>query len=305
MILPNEITDEILNGNYVQRVKKYTLQASDITTFNNTSKTNFDYIQIPYSVFNGSVALVNNYTAIYFEDKSPANGNTSFSNDETIFSTQFNVSLSGSLMHVGLPIGTYASLAEAQADLAGTVIYYQLATPIETPISLTQDELEYYYAMFQYNIQDNYDIQQYLTTVYDFTSIPTDDVYLVAKWIENAPGDISITYNTLGGSYVSPVSLTPGSLLTRPNDPYLEGYDFLGWYYDLDFTEYVRFDEHYITEDTMLYAKFDIPVEEVSPVAQAFMDYWIYVAIFAIAIGIITSRGLKGRKRSSKPWYMK
>jgi hypothetical protein len=30
--------------------------------------------------------------------------------------------------------GTYASLAEAQADLAGTVIYYQLATPIETEL---------------------------------------------------------------------------------------------------------------------------------------------------------------------------
>lgn len=39
-------------------------------------------------------------------------------------------------LRITVPKGTYANLAAAQAALAGTKIWYQLATPIVTPISI-------------------------------------------------------------------------------------------------------------------------------------------------------------------------
>ena len=48
---------------------------------------------------------------------------------------------SSNLMIFNFELGT--SLPQAQADLAGTVIYYQLATPIETPISVIGNAMAY------------------------------------------------------------------------------------------------------------------------------------------------------------------
>jgi hypothetical protein len=46
-------------------------------------------------------------------------------------------------IYIGVIKGTYANLAAAQAALAGTVVWYQLATPVVTPIA-TPDDLTVY-----------------------------------------------------------------------------------------------------------------------------------------------------------------
>lgn len=39
-----------------------------------------------------------------------------------------------------------------------------------------------------------------------------------------------VSFDSAGGSFVSPVSVVEGELLVRPGDPVREGYEFLGWY---------------------------------------------------------------------------
>jgi hypothetical protein len=136
--VPNGVKDtiEFRNGKYyyVQRVKKYTLQFSDIVTLV-TSGINTDYVGIPLSKFIPSVSA---------QGISTADGSFIVDNfygelaNEAIDSSVDNfgkIKTTDSSLFLIVAKGTYASLAEAQADLAGTVIYYQLAIPIETEIS--------------------------------------------------------------------------------------------------------------------------------------------------------------------------
>jgi hypothetical protein len=80
---------------------------------------------------------------------------------------------SDGLIRFIFPKGTYATLAEAQADLAGTVIYYQLATPIETYVgidTLTKEQMDYYYNLYQEQDGVTFDNYYYLS-VDDYTAL--------------------------------------------------------------------------------------------------------------------------------------
>lgn len=65
-----------------------------------------------------------------------------------------------------------------------------------------------------------------LTIPYVFTTPVTQAVTLYAKWDINS---YTMTFNTLGGSPINPVTQSYGSVITIPN-PAKEGYDFAGWY---------------------------------------------------------------------------
>jgi hypothetical protein len=132
--LPNSTKDtiEFRNGQayHVQMVKKYTLQASDFSTL---TKLGVDivriYKQTNHSIYNNSTRNITNSNTLYisgFVNKADYTGNSG----ELDFGITF-------------PLDTYASLAEAQADLVGTDIYYQLSTPIETPISVIGNAMAY------------------------------------------------------------------------------------------------------------------------------------------------------------------
>jgi hypothetical protein len=131
------IADEVkvVNGQLVkvQNVQRYVLQESNFVSFRN-DKTNFDYIQIPVNVigYSASSAIRDGKTTISgFTETYSAN---LYINDDPAFVGRYDLYTSVANFTLGVEKGKYASLAEAQADLAGTVIYYQLATPIITPL---------------------------------------------------------------------------------------------------------------------------------------------------------------------------
>lgn len=62
---------------------------------------------------------------------------------------------------------------------------------------------------------------------YNIYRIENRDVNLIAKWLVN---DYTITFDSDGGSYVPSITAPFGSILTKPEDPTKDGYDFMGWY---------------------------------------------------------------------------
>lgn len=136
--LPNGVADEIVerNGKYyaVQRVQRYVLQASDIIVYDNTTFTNLSFIFLRQSILVGLLAPDTNdnvATKMSTSISNPRNSVTPIDNANNIYLHYF----ADINIVITLPKSIYANLTEAQTALAGTVIYYQLATPIETEIA--------------------------------------------------------------------------------------------------------------------------------------------------------------------------
>ena len=132
--LPNGVKDEIkvVNGQLVKvrNVQRYVLKASDFSSLNTTG-TNTDYIVMPLSVLPYAIKTK---SAGVVEGKARVIGMFEVGarlDDITKIGGFYHGSSSISFV---VAKGTYASITEAQTDLAGTVIYYQLATPIITPL---------------------------------------------------------------------------------------------------------------------------------------------------------------------------
>jgi hypothetical protein len=150
--LPNGVRNEIVGTDYTQRVKKYTLQASDIIGLY-TPPTNVDYVIMPLTIFNDILGfgIVDLLATKIFTDKTiPLNNKTIDS-----LGSIWNHYIQASDFRFNVPNETYQTLAEVQADLVGTVIYYQLATPIVTHLdfAVTTAQLDYYYSLYQ-DLQD-------------------------------------------------------------------------------------------------------------------------------------------------------
>lgn len=131
--LPNGVKDtiEYRNGKYyyVQRVKKYTLQASDVISV--SPLTNVVWVSITKR---SDDALIGNTatsitTSLYYYIKGYMLGSNI---DDVLTNVGTYHNWSSTTFRIGFPSGT--SIAQAQSDLAGTDIYYQLAAPIETEI---------------------------------------------------------------------------------------------------------------------------------------------------------------------------
>ncbi|MDG0889326.1 InlB B-repeat-containing protein [Paracholeplasma manati] len=67
---------------------------------------------------------------------------------------------------------------------------------------------------------------QTMTVPFVFTTQITQNITLYAKWNINS---YTMTFNSMGGSPINPVTQPYGSQITVPN-PVKEGYDFAGWY---------------------------------------------------------------------------
>ena len=61
---------------------------------------------------------------------------------------------------------------------------------------------------------------------YNFTSPVTEDMTLTAQWTVNR---YTISFNTDGGSEVTPITQDYGTAVAAPADPTREGYTFMGW----------------------------------------------------------------------------
>lgn len=124
--LPNGVADEIdSDGNLIRRVGEVVVESEDIVVLY-TSYTNVDIVRldiIPDVVRYGVNDLI--ATKAITSRTIPLNGHTTDSPD-AVWKHRFSTTQ----FQIVVPKGTYANLAEAQAALAGTVVQYELASPI-------------------------------------------------------------------------------------------------------------------------------------------------------------------------------
>lgn len=130
--LPNGVSDKIRyhNGAYVldRYVQEYTLLSADMTALVTTA-TNYDSVGIPTSKLVGSVAFSGSIDlTISVNGFGPDISDTSFNADN--IANVGRMYVNQTFVNLIVPKGTYANLGEAQADLTGTKIWYQLATPL-------------------------------------------------------------------------------------------------------------------------------------------------------------------------------
>ena len=91
--------------------------------------------------------------------------------------------------------------------------------------------------------------------MYDFDAPVERDLELRAEWREKDP---IFVYLYISSIHISDEVLygTEGLPLTRPEDPFREGYEFVDWYIDGDFSEVYDFEKP-LSESIRLYAKFN------------------------------------------------
>ncbi len=120
------------------------------------------------------------------------------------------------------------------------------------------------------------------TAQYDFNTPVTGDLMLYAKWTEETPEYVYVTFDINGHGAIVPQgeALTPGDTAQKPEDLTDDAYNFTGWYTDADCTEQFSFDTPIMT-NIILYAgwaakpvyysvNFDTQTEEVAaPDAQS------------------------------------
>ncbi|QIK56983.1 InlB B-repeat-containing protein [Erysipelothrix sp. HDW6A] len=102
-----------------------------------------------------------------------------------------------------------------------------------------------------------------------FTNPEHDLYYPAENWMVNHP--LSINYNytrtiqyydvnfeSNGGTAITPLTgIEEGSLITKPANPTKEGFEFAGWYSDIDLTSAWNFDTDTLNANTTLYAKWN------------------------------------------------
>lgn len=126
--LPNGVADEITaDGDFIQRVKEYTLVASDFDTYF-TTYDNVDLLRTETILSGGTFTNdINNGTIV---EKFPREVYRSGISTYYTTSDANAHATSATRLYIILPKGTYASLTEAAADLADIKIWYQLDEPI-------------------------------------------------------------------------------------------------------------------------------------------------------------------------------
>lgn len=97
---------------------------------------------------------------------------------------------------------------------------------------------------------------------FDFNTKITKDLKLKALY-EGKIETITITFDSKGGSAVSPITINKGTTLTLPKNPKYKGYTFKGW---TDKHGKVIYNNALLEEDTTLYANWEKIVEKSQPV---------------------------------------
>ena len=81
-----------------------------------------------------------------------------------------------------------------------------------------------------------------------------------------AEGEYTITFDSMGGTEIAPITVAAGAYAEKPDNPTKDGHIFKGWYLDLSDTESgsFLFDETPITQNIQLYALWQIRTFKVS-----------------------------------------
>ena len=91
------------------------------------------------------------------------------------------------------------------------------------------------------------------TTQFDFTSKITCETTLYAKFTLKASETCKVTFIVNGSDYKA-VTVTIGTTVSRPENPQVDGYEFVGWYTDTNYTTEFSFTSK-ITSAISIYAK--------------------------------------------------
>lgn len=134
--LPNGVCDtlEVINGisYHVQRIKEHVLQAIDISSIS-TANTNNSYVFVPFDKLIGiKDPLVSDTiaTKMLSTVTSPRNGAT-FDSVNNVYKHWFSVSAAC----FSFPKDKYVTLDDAKIAFTGTILTYELAEPIYTPLN--------------------------------------------------------------------------------------------------------------------------------------------------------------------------
>ncbi len=91
-----------------------------------------------------------------------------------------------------------------------------------------------------------------------FSSCKKDDPVIV---------EYTVSFESNGGSGLSPVKVPEGGKVTKPGDPIKEGETFLGWYKETAFTTVWDFEKDVVTQNLSLYARWAKPEQQVYTVS--------------------------------------
>ncbi len=104
-----------------------------------------------------------------------------------------------------------------------------------------------------------------------------------AQWEDDpsTPNDpqVTVSFDSMGGSAVPSQTLSVNTLISRPNDPVWHDHKFLGWYKSPDYEEAWDFGNDMITEDMYLYAAWKYWTDENEEEYQDNLKgiYWLKV----------------------------
>lgn len=79
--------------------------------------------------------------------------------------------------------------------------------------------------------------------------------------------EYTVSFDSQGGSSLSPVTVPEGSKIAKPSDPEKEGETFLGWYKEKTYTTIWDFDKDVVTQNLSLYARWAKPEQHVYTVS--------------------------------------
>ena len=78
-----------------------------------------------------------------------------------------------------------------------------------------------------------------LTQLFALTTMPANNITLYAKWDYQ---NVTITFDTQGGSAIEPILGDPGAALSAPIEPTKEGFVFCGWFISLSSVDLYTFE---------------------------------------------------------------
>ena len=148
-----------------------------------------------------------------------------------------------------------------------SVNYYDINYPIEGQVTNTLTCSHYGYASCKAvyageTLEKQEDTQKYIPR--DISGVLlSSPVYL---------NGYSVNFETNGGSYIAPLKVLPGSLVTKPSNPSFKGLTFAGWYKDAALKSAWNFKSDKVNSNITLYAKWKVSDEQFEEYTSHILD---------------------------------
>ena len=147
----------------------------------------------------------------------------------TVPSTLTNIAEQNMTVYAKWIVNSYEITFDSRGGSAVNSIRQNFQSNISAPTNPTREGFTF----------DGWYTNQSLTgDPYEFTTMPSENIVLYAKWLANS---YTINFNSNGGSAVSAITQAFGSSVSAPTDPTRTGYEFLGWFINATSQESYQF----------------------------------------------------------------